>query len=174
MNSIPVCGVMYSIQLYLIPLSVSCGISVVPPPVLLFFSPLKLIPMPRSSLYQGRIQDFKLRGAQLKKLRRAEGGANIFGVFRVNNHDFTPKNHIFSNFRGGARRVRPPPGSAPDHSRQMVHANVLLQNYCPTNTNTKYKNSFIYSWTYRALNISSNELFYQHVSFSTDICRIRS
>jgi hypothetical protein len=24
----------------------------------------------------------------------------IFGVFRVKNHDFTPKNHIFSNFRG--------------------------------------------------------------------------
>jgi hypothetical protein len=29
-------------------------------------------------------------GAHLKKLRRAEGGANIFGVFRVKNHDFTP------------------------------------------------------------------------------------
>ena len=60
---------------------------------------------------QGRIQDFKLGGggAHLKKLRRAEGGAKIFGVFRVKNHDFTPKNHIFSNFRGGARRVRPPP-----------------------------------------------------------------
>jgi hypothetical protein len=28
----------------------------------------------------------------------------------VKNHDFTPKkNHIFTNFRGGARRVRPPP-----------------------------------------------------------------
>ena len=36
----------------------------------------------------------------------------MFGVFRVKNHDFTPKNHIFSNFRGGARRA-PPPGSAP-------------------------------------------------------------
>jgi hypothetical protein len=75
-------------------------------------------------------------GAHLKNLRRAEGGANIFGVFRVKNHDFTQKNHIFSNcggrrencwgiscgksrfyakknhifsnFRGGARRVRPP------------------------------------------------------------------
>jgi hypothetical protein len=73
-------------------------------------------------------------------LRRAEGGAKIFGVFRVKKHDFTPKNHIlsncggrrekcwgiscenhdftpknliFSNFRGGARRVPPPPGSAP-------------------------------------------------------------
>ena len=45
---------------------------------------------------------FQVRGAHFKKLRRAEGGAKIFGVFR-------PKNHIFSNFRGGA----PPSGSAP-------------------------------------------------------------
>jgi hypothetical protein len=52
-------------------------------------------------------------GSQLKKLRRAEGGAEIFGVFRVKNHDFTPKKyHIFSNLRGGARPL-PPPESAP-------------------------------------------------------------
>jgi hypothetical protein len=38
----------------------------------------------------------------------AKGGAKIFGVFRVKNHDFTQINYIFSNFRGGARRVRPP------------------------------------------------------------------
>jgi hypothetical protein len=42
-----------------------------------------------------------------------EGGAKILGVFRVKNHDFTPKNHIFSNFRGGVRRMRPTLGSAP-------------------------------------------------------------
>jgi hypothetical protein len=86
-------------------------------------------------IYQGRIQDFKLGGAHLKKSERrearkfwgyfvwkitilrqkiiffpiAEGGAKNVGVFRVKNHDYTPKNHIFSNFRGGgARRVRPP------------------------------------------------------------------
>ena len=48
---------------------------------------------------QGRIQDFKLGGgAHLKELRRAEGGAKIFGVFRVKKHDFTPKNHIFFQF----------------------------------------------------------------------------
>jgi hypothetical protein len=46
-------------------------------------------------MYQGRIQDFKLGGAHLKKLRREKGGAKIFGIFRVKNHDFTPKNHIF-------------------------------------------------------------------------------
>jgi hypothetical protein len=39
---------------------------------------------------------FQVRGVHLKKLRRAKGGAKIFGVFRVKNHDFTPKNHIFS------------------------------------------------------------------------------
>ena len=49
---------------------------------------------------QGRIQDFKLGGAHLKKLRRAEEGANILGVFRVKNHYFTPKNHSFYNYRG--------------------------------------------------------------------------
>ena len=69
---------------------------------------------------------FQDRGAHLKKLRRAEGGANIFGVFRVKNHDFTPKNHIFSNFTlknhifsnfrgggGGGAPGAPLPGSAP-------------------------------------------------------------
>jgi hypothetical protein len=44
---------------------------------------------------------FQVRGAHLKKLGRAEGGAIFFGVFRVKNHDFTPKN------------PPPPPGSAP-------------------------------------------------------------
>ena len=45
-------------------------------------------------------------------MRRAEGGSNIFGVFRVKNHDFTPKNPIFSNlfFLGGGGACA---GSAP-------------------------------------------------------------
>ena len=47
------------------------------------------------STIQGRIQDFKL-GGTLKKI--AEGGAKIFEVFCVKNHDFTPKNHIFFQF----------------------------------------------------------------------------
>ena len=59
--------------------------------------------------YSGADPGFRGGGAHLKKMRRAEGGAKIFGIFRVKNHDFTPKNHIFSNFRGGARRVPPPP-----------------------------------------------------------------
>ena len=40
--------------------------------------------------------------AHLKKLRRAEGGAEMFEVCRVKNQDFTPKNHIvFQLFLGG-------------------------------------------------------------------------
>jgi hypothetical protein len=60
--------------------------------------------------FQGRIQDFKLGGAHLKKLRRAEGGAKNFGVFRVKNHDFTQKKFIYFPILGGggARRMRPP------------------------------------------------------------------
>jgi hypothetical protein len=46
---------------------------------------------------------FQVREAHLKKLRRAEAGTKIVGVFRVKNHDFTQKNHIFSNFSVGAR-----------------------------------------------------------------------
>jgi hypothetical protein len=46
---------------------------------------------------------FQVRGAHLKKLRRTEGGGKIFGVFRVKNHDFTPKNPIFPILGGGAR-----------------------------------------------------------------------
>ena len=57
------------------------------------------------NMSQGWIQDFKLGGG---------GGALKFylGVFRVENHDFTPKNHIFSHFRGGGAPGAPP-GSAP-------------------------------------------------------------
>ena len=43
---------------------------------------------------------FQVRGAHLKKSRRAEEGAKNFGVFRVKNHDFTTKNRIFSNCGG--------------------------------------------------------------------------
>jgi hypothetical protein len=56
-----------------------------------------------------RIQDFKLGGADLKKIAPSGGRRENFGVFRVKNHDFTPKNHIFSNFRGRAPPPRIPP-----------------------------------------------------------------
>ena len=46
---------------------------------------------------------FQAKGGVLKKIAPSGGRRENFGVFRVKNHDFTPKNHIFSNFRG-----RPP------------------------------------------------------------------
>jgi hypothetical protein len=53
---------------------------------------VKLVLCPLSGADPG----FKVRGvAHLNKLRRAEGGTKIFGVFRVKNHDFTAKNHFF-------------------------------------------------------------------------------
>ena len=63
----------------------------------------------KTELYTGPDPGFQVRGGALKKLRRAEGGAKFFGVFRVKNHDFTPKNLIFSNFRGGRAPGAPPP-----------------------------------------------------------------
>ena len=53
----------------------------------------------REGWVTGADPGFQVRGAHLKKLRRVEGGANIFWLFRVKNHDFTPKKHFFSNFR---------------------------------------------------------------------------
>ena len=48
-----------------------------------------------------------------------------FGVFRVKNHDFTPKNHIVSNFRGGASGA--PPGSAHDNVASYIDAYADVQ-----------------------------------------------
>ena len=69
---------------------------------------------------QRQIQDFKLGGAHLKKLRRTEEGAKIFGVLRVKNHDFTPKNHIFSNLWGA-------PGSTPGSREFRMHMKIPAQ-----------------------------------------------
>jgi hypothetical protein len=52
------------------------------------------------SSHPGADPGFQVRGAHLKKLRRAEAGTKIFGVFRVKNLDFTPKNHILCRFKG--------------------------------------------------------------------------
>ena len=71
---------------------------------------------------QGRIQDFKLGGAHLKKLRRAEAGANIFGVFRVKNDDFMPKN-IFPNFKG-RRMPGVPPWIRPCFKGNMKYGHI--------------------------------------------------
>jgi hypothetical protein len=40
------------------------------------------------------IPGFQVRGGALKRIAPSRGRHEIFGVFRVKNHDFTPKNHI--------------------------------------------------------------------------------
>ena len=50
-------------------------------------------------------------GAHLRKLRRAEGVAKYFGVFRVKKSRFYAKKSYFFPILGGA--TPPPPGSAP-------------------------------------------------------------
>ena len=74
-------------------------------------SGLVILVSPLSVIIPGADPGFQVSGG------RAEGGAKMFGVFRWKNHDFTPKHHIFSNFRGGGgARCAPwigPPGSAP-------------------------------------------------------------
>ena len=47
---------------------------------------------------------FQVRGGALKKIAPSGGRRENFGVFRVKNHDFTPKNHIFP-ILGGAREI---------------------------------------------------------------------
>jgi hypothetical protein len=54
-----------------------------------------------------QVQTFNPRYTQARtffglhlKLRRAEGGTKIFGVFRVKNHDFMQKKSYFFNCRG--------------------------------------------------------------------------
>ena len=52
------------------------------------------------SLFEpGADPGFQVKGDAFKKSCRAEEGAKMFGVFRMKNHDFTQKNHFFSNFR---------------------------------------------------------------------------
>ena len=62
------------------------------------FEDLKYRLLPCKGL-AGADPGFQVRwGGALKKIGRAEGGAKIVGVFRVKIHDFTPKNHIFSQY----------------------------------------------------------------------------
>ena len=66
-------------------------------------------------------------GAHLYKLHRVEGGANNFRVFRVKNHDFTQKNHIFTNFRGGHMPGASPPLDLPLYTSVISRAFNIFQ-----------------------------------------------
>ena len=52
----------------------------------------------------GADQGFQVRKGELKKIVPSGGRHENFGIFRVKIHDFTPKNLIFSNFRGACTR----------------------------------------------------------------------
>ena len=53
----------------------------------------------------------------------------MFRVFRVKNNDFTPKNHIFSNFRGArAGCAAPPPWIRPWFSLPLTGLYYMLHN----------------------------------------------
>ena len=88
-------------------------------------------------LVAGADPGFQVRGgAHLKKLRRAEGGAKFFGVFRVKNHDFTQK-IIFFPILGGARAGCAPPWIRPcyiaDKTALTVrHSSFTLHEYIST------------------------------------------
>ena len=60
-------------------------------------------------LLLGADPGFQVRWGAFIKIAPSGGRRENVGLFRVKNHNFTPKNYIFSNFRGGwgARRVRP-------------------------------------------------------------------
>ena len=75
----------------------------------------------------------------------AEVGAKKFAVFRVTNHDFTPKNDIFSNFGGGGAHAGCAPSeSAPAKSVKQTklkrHRNQVLSPKCNVST---YKTGLI-------------------------------
>ena len=53
---------------------------------------------PGGVTYPGADAGFQVRGADLKKMRPAEGGANNLGIFRVKNHDFYAKKSYFFQF----------------------------------------------------------------------------
>ena len=73
-------------------------------------------------------------GAHLKTLCRVEEGAKIFGVFRVKNHDFTPKNLIFFQFQGaraGCTPLDPPLVSSTNKTEILLK--VALKHHKPPN-----------------------------------------
>jgi hypothetical protein len=49
--------------------------------------------------FSGADPGFQVRWGALKKNAPSGGRRENFGVFRVKNHDYTPKNHIFFQLR---------------------------------------------------------------------------
>ena len=63
---------------------------------------------PPCTLFQGRIQDFKLGEAHLKKIAPSGGRReNVWGISCEKSRFYAKKNHIFSNFRGARAGCAP-------------------------------------------------------------------
>jgi hypothetical protein len=73
--------------------------------------------------------EFKVRGGgcALKKIAPSGGGRENFWGISCENHDFTPKNHIFSNFRGGAPPLDPPQVF---HFVQKIVKCIMISYHC--------------------------------------------
>ena len=69
----------------------------------------------RDALISGADPGFQVRGVHLKKNAPSGGRSENFGVFRVKDHDFTPKKSYFFQFLGGGGAPGAPPGSAPEY-----------------------------------------------------------
>ena len=65
----------------------------------------------------------------------------MFGVFRVKNHDFTPKNHSFSNFRGGGASGAAPPGSVPAVCLHRQSNSIIMSVIAKKQNAFKFKNA---------------------------------
>ena len=76
--------------------------------LVIFCRPLNEVISLGQKCNSGADPGFQVRGgSHLKKLRRAKRGAKIFGVFRVKNHDFTPKKITFFQILEGAPPLDP-------------------------------------------------------------------
>ena len=96
-------------------------------PYVVSFSGLSILYCPFG--IQGRIQDYKLGGGALKKLRRAEGAAKILGYF-VWKITILRQKIIFFPILGGARAgCAPPPWIRPWYSLTLIYYknNVSIQ-----------------------------------------------
>ena len=70
---------------------------------------------------------FQVRGGALKKIVPSGGRReNFWGISCEKSRFYEKKNHIFSNFRGGARRVLPPPPTPPPGSAPAKYSRTSL------------------------------------------------
>ena len=98
--------------------------------------------------FPGAVPRFQVRGAHLKKLRRAQGGAKNLGYF-VWKITILRQKILFFPILGGGEGARPPTGSAPAFYMHCIILSVRDERYS--------RNASC------ALNLISTFLFYNYV-----------